>query len=305
MSERVRKIEVTLRQTLAAHALDDRTKNELQGYSFQKLVAAYIQWTDKFVRPAPRSIVTLDGFDYSHLTSQEMSDFFELVKKIERGDDLINHLSHRAMSSLGTSNPKSKGIRWSDSGGTYDMFLNAYGVHHLHLIAANQNKKRKGNSDTLLFVGFFREQAVLIMLGNHSSFHDGSLQNAAADFQGASGFALQGIIAPSVDYSEKDQRRLLRNGVNTGKQTKYGYVPSSIASAGNSNLQTMHADRILDVIEEFDELLNTKVGRQKLQSEQGWKIADNAWLEYVFDYCHFALFDTKNNKQIFCIPWRR
>lgn len=295
-----------MQSILIKGAINKQAQDELNAMELNELIPHYIQWADKFIRPKPRKLYELNSFDSSKLKPKDKARLQTLMISIEKGDNLSPFLSKKAEDSFGTSKPDAKGIGWSDSGGTYDMFLNAYGVHHLHLIPENENGKRKGNSDALLFVGFFINEAVLLMLGTHKSFHDGSLLTAATEFQGANDFSMKGIVGVDNELSNKDHQRMLRYGTNTTKQTMHGdFVPSMIAMAGNGTMHMMHSSKILRAIRDVDPLLNTQDGRKKFEEKYKFQIPENADLQYTFDHCHFALFDMKTERQIFCIPWQR
>ena len=305
-SLRVLKIEKILRDPLVENAIDDDTKSELKSAHLNTLVFHYIHWADRYIRPAPREVITLKSFDHSQLSAHDFECFKELTEKIKNGDDLSPYLSSRTKYSLGSNKPKTKGKPWADNGGTYDLFLNGYGIHHLHLTPLTKHGNRHGNSDTLLFVGFTLKQAILVLLGTHKSFNDGTLLDSAAQLQEAKGITLNGVLPPREAPSINDQQRLLRAGLSISQQTESGNVtPAFLASAGNGSLQTMHASKICGCIGKIEKILSAENGIDKLNEEYGYNVPQNADLQYQFDHCHFALFDMKNKKQIFCIPWKR
>jgi len=52
-----------------------------------------------------------------------------------------------------------------------DLMLNAWGVHHMHLATALTRKGHVRRTKQLLFVVFHPEDAYLVDIGDHNSFH--------------------------------------------------------------------------------------------------------------------------------------
>ena len=125
-----------------------------------------------------------------------------LEAKIRRGDDLEEHLSPN-IAGNGFALP-TKRRRWEP---IRDMALNAFGTHHLHLVP--------GGGDALVFIGFGREDARFVMVGNHRSFDDGTLADAIAHFLAETGQTSAALKPPEDPTTPRDQMRLARRGVSS------------------------------------------------------------------------------------------
>jgi hypothetical protein len=62
---------------------------------------------------------------------------------------------------------------WDDK----DFALNAYEAHHLHFKKMDA-RGRRSHSNDLLYVKVLRDTACVLMLGEHRSFHNGTLEEA-------------------------------------------------------------------------------------------------------------------------------
>ena len=123
----------------------------------------------------------------------------DLIKKIERGDNLTPFLSDRIhhfgyVRPTALQNKKRRGlVEWEDK----DYALNAFETHHLHL-------SPKGTKE-LLYVIFSRDLAFLVMVGDHKSFDDGTLAEAIADAKVGTSHELKGLLGPMLPVPRKSR----------------------------------------------------------------------------------------------------
>ena len=175
----------------------------------QELLARYLNWADRFVASRPRHIVRLKGFLRHGSPQPHVLAVNDLIKKIEKGDDLTPFLSGR-IHRFGYVRPtahrnKKRGlVEWGDK----DYALNAFETHHLHL-------SRKGTKE-LLYVIFSRDRAFLVMVGDHKSFDDGTLAQAIAEARvGTSSHESRAFSAPAIPRTMSEQNQLQRHGLST------------------------------------------------------------------------------------------
>ena len=264
-----------------------------------ELLGRYINWADRFVMPRPRHVVTWEGFLRHGSAGAHREAVLVLAKRIEAGDDLTPFLSddiHRAgyVPSRSAKNTRRMPSNWGDK----DYALNAFEAHHLHLRA-------KGSRE-LLYVIFSRNDAFLVMLGNHKSFDDGTLAQAVAESRVGTPDELKGILGPTSPRSMREQNRLQRYGFSTaypvGGRTVLGAL---LSTAGTSPLHTMHADRVILTIEELEPQLDKPGCGGDLFERNGRSYPAAPNFEWVMQHCDLCLVETTTGTGFPIVKWRR
>jgi hypothetical protein len=176
--------------------------------------------------------------------------------------------------------------------------LNAFETHHLHLRA-------KGSRE-LLYVTFSRNDAFLVMLGDHKSFDDGTLAQAVAESRVGTAHELKGILGPASPRSIREQNKLQRYGFSTaypvGGRTVLGAL---LSTAGTSPLHTRHAARIIDKINKLEPQLDEPgFGREWFQ-RNGRAYPAKPTFEWVMQYCDLCLIETTTGVGFPMVKWRR
>ena len=187
-------------------------RTDLEALSLSSLAIKYMNWRDRFVPTRARNVTTWDGFlrDPRRLAFRPTID--ALAQRITSGQDLTPFLSTEIVK-CGYVRPKTRkdgkrrGIEWDDK----DYALNGYGVHHLHLSDEMMRDGWARRTDDLLFATFDRESAFFLMIGDHDSFHDGTLMRAAAKSRAASGPSMKAGPRPYPTMSVADRNRLERH----------------------------------------------------------------------------------------------
>jgi hypothetical protein len=225
-------------------------RHELAAMPLPELMIAYINWVSRFVPPRPREVTFAPGFWRSDRAQRHGGVVLELVGKIRRGEELTPYLSdlvrtHGYAPRRFDKHGRSRGPEWGDK----DFALNAYEAHHLHLGTTLQADGLINRTDELLYVIFGRTGAVLLMVGDHKSFDDGTLAEAAAAWHAASGREVKGILPGKPGLSSLERNRLARRGVSTfasvGDQLVLGPL---ISTSGHHLYAVRHADQIMEAI---------------------------------------------------------
>lgn len=277
----------------------EAARADLHRMSARELLGRYVNWADRFVMSRPRRVVTWEGFAWHGSPQLHREAVYDLVKKIEAGDDLTPFLSddiHR----LGYVPPqprkhgKRRGVEWDDK----DYALNAFETHHLHLRA-------KGSRE-LLYVIFSRDDAFFVMLGDHKSFDDGTLAQAVAESRVGTSHELKGILGPEHPRPMHEQNTLQRYGHTTAYQVDGRIVLGAfLSTAGTSPLHTRHADRIVLKIKELEpQLGEAGFGRESFQRNgKPYPAAPN--FEWVMQHCDLCLVETTTRVGFPMLTWRR
>ncbi|UIJ85274.1 hypothetical protein LZK77_16280 [Rhizobium leguminosarum] len=178
-------------------------RGELGTMALPQLISTYLNWKDRSLAPRPRRTIIWAGL-YRHTRGPiDWDRIFKIVELSNNGDSLDRYLSRLAKTNgYVPRSPERRGIEWGDK----DLALNAYSVHHLHLAPANLSGKRSGDSNALLFVAASRDAMTLLMVGNHSSFDDGTLFDAVTAFRAESDFWVRGFYQNVSPQAPKNPR---------------------------------------------------------------------------------------------------
>jgi hypothetical protein len=265
-----------------------------------ELLGRYVNWADRFVTPRPRRVVTWEGFLRHGSAQAHWEAVLLLARKIERANDLTSFLSediHRlgyVPSERKRKSTKRRGVEWRDK----DYALNAFGTHHLHL--------RPKGSRELLYVTFSRDDAFLMMLGDHDSFDDGTLAQAVTESRAGTIHVLRDILDAASPRTIQQQNRLQRYGFSTvypvGGQVVMGAL---LSSAGTSPLHTRHADRVTLTIRELETQLDEQSFGRGLFEGNGRSYPAAPNFEWVMQHCDLCLVETTTRSGFPMVKWER
>lgn len=277
-------------------------KTELEAKSFSDLLVIYVGWIDRFIEPRKRQVMVWDGF-WTEKARSHIDEIADIVARSEAGDDLTPYLSPRVHSSGYAPNEKNRsGIVF----GGKDRALNAYGVHHLHYFPASKSGKRSKSSKELLFVRVKRDEIQLIMAGDHSSFDDGSLRQAIAEVEVASGNYIRGIVGVTNEVSAAEGEDLLRRGMNTVAEANGLFaVPGLLSAALTSPEHGRHADQMVEVIEKWEPLVRTEEGRRQVCEKFDLDCKPDAAFGWAIEYSTLYLVEKTSHRAVFQVPLRR
>ncbi|MCQ1773865.1 hypothetical protein NOI24_21355 [Neorhizobium galegae] len=229
-----------------------------------------------------------------------------LHRKAIAGDDLGPYLSRfsRTHGYTGSAENRRKGPSWADGGkGDKDFAVHAYETHHLHLVPMNENLKRKGHSDDLLFVNINRTQMRFLMMGSHRSFDSAELRTSVARARKADGLVIKGINP--IGRSEENLGRMYRQGINSVASVEGEAVMMGVMSSGGTSFfYTRQADRIMIFLEEWEEKLDTVEGRKELSVKGRIPTHYLNNFTWGFWYGDFCLVNGEG-QGICLIPWSR
>lgn len=282
---------------------NEETYNAVNGLSLNSLLCLYMNWIDRFIPPRRRSVAFSNGFWKRNSPARFTSQIENLAQLSAAGDDLTPYLSSRIGTTGYVHNTRPRGgTSWDNK----DMALNAHDVHHLHLYPTDDKNRRRKQSDELLFVGVSRHEMVLVMLGNHKSFDDGSLFQAVTEFRASEGLIVNGIKPPRGDYDPARNQKLVRYGRSSpGIFSDNVVVSSMISVAGTSLFHTQHADMCCAFMMEAEEVLTNRKSLAEFLGVDESKIPPKANWEWSFWCGDLLLVDRESNTNISVMPWRR
>lgn len=156
---------------------DAATRAELGELTLPAALIAYVNYADRIIPARPRQVhYAADFWDVRALAHQGAVSAID--SKIRTGEDLTPHLSELVRThgfvlpkTNAAGSTRARGPAWDDK----DFALNAYETHHLHLGSKLRSDGLVERTDDLVYVGFSRDAAVMVMVGDHESFDDDTL----------------------------------------------------------------------------------------------------------------------------------
>ena len=132
----------------------------------------FLNWQSRLVHPHPRQVNKAEGFDNSPIVQTNRPSIEALLTSLARGDNVNSHLSHDIMQGYCTRPPGRK------HGPDFDLLLNEWGIHHLHLGQAPGKNGFKTRTDEQLFVIFGRGVAFVLLVARHGAWTNRDLIEA-------------------------------------------------------------------------------------------------------------------------------
>jgi hypothetical protein len=238
--------------------IPESARADLISMEVPELLRSFINWKDRFVPRRPRRVLTWPPFLEDPRTNLHREAVECLAAKVRAGEDLTPFLSDKIAKEgyvqRGRTKPRKRAaLEWFDK----DYALNAYDTHHLHLSDCIRPDGWSDRTRDLLFVSFTRDEAFLVMVGDHNSFDDGSLAWAVAEIRAAAGGGLKGLTGASSEaYTPTQRNNLQRRGMTATIRVGGELVPSALMLAnGMGFCQPRYCDRIIDELARLEALL--------------------------------------------------
>ena len=255
--------------------------------SLRAAFTVYVNWADRFVPARRRKVVFLAGF-WSNEAWRHRDAVLAITRKVEAGADLSGHLSS-LVNFRGFAPDRYDGqgrligSKWRDK----DFALNAYNVHHLHLVES------PARSEQLLFAEFTGDLAVFVMVGDHDSFDGPELERRILEARARNGHELKGVLALQDGGATSSERNeLARAGISTvvsvdGKVV----IGASLSTAGTSDYTSLHAARILRALADLESKLDDDEWVATLLREARIEQQQNTKLEWLLNFANLVLID--------------
>ncbi|MBY3177566.1 hypothetical protein HFO27_23480 [Rhizobium leguminosarum] len=145
----------------------------------------------------------------------------------------------------------------------------------------------------------------LLMVGNHSSFDDGTLFDAVTEFRAANDFWVRGILPEREPRSAKDSAKFIRHGMMVTGTYQGKVVPTALLSSmGTGVRHTIHADQIVITLESWEPILDDPAQSEAAFKQKGWIPKEPVW-QWNFHYGDLYLTETKTGAAGLVLPWDR
>ena len=268
---------------------DEATRAALRAKRDRDLLGIYLNHFGRLVPARPRQIAYAGSF-WTTTAFRHGAEIAALEGKIRRGEDLGPHLSPNIAGNGFASQTGRR--RWEP---IRDMALNAFGTHHLHLTP--------GGGDALVFVGFAREVARFVMVGNHRSFDDGSLADAVAHFLAEMGETSAALKPSDNPTTPRDQMRLARRGISSLGTAEGKITPGPLIMINGDAIRTRRcADYMMDRVEVLNPMLDDRSQIELLMPEACRSFGDTINLSWEMRDTDLGLFDRHSRTRQIVVP---
>ena len=141
-----------------------REKDAFAALDVHEQAWRFMNWQSRLVHPHPRQVNKSDGFDSQPAVQANRLRVEALLTSIGRGDAVNAYLSHDAMEGYCIHPPDRK------EGPDFDLLLNEWGIHHLHIDPTPGKGGLKVRSKRLLYVIFGRGVAFVLAVAPHRAW---------------------------------------------------------------------------------------------------------------------------------------
>ncbi len=203
----------------------------------------FMNWQSRLVHPHPRQVNRAVGFDGLPAVRAKRDDIEALIAGISRGDDVNGYLSHDVKQGYCLHPPGKK------DGPDFDLLLNEWGIHHLHLDHAPGKGGFRKRSDELLYAILGRGVAFVLGVAPHGAWTSRRLIEATIRSWPDQGLFVSLGVLPGRDWTEGEHKALRRAGMTTAALVDdkpwISGVTGSMSSALVSNRVVREAGRVL------------------------------------------------------------
>ena len=223
-----------------------RERDAFAGLDVGEQAWRFMNWQSRLVHPHSRQMNKAVGFDDLPVVRAKRHDVEALIAGITRGDDVNGHLSHDVKQGYCLHPPGKK------DGPDFDLLLNEWGIHHLHLDQAPGRGGFRKRSDELLYAILGRGVAFVLAVAPHGAWTSRRLIEATIQSWPDQGLFVPLGVLPGRDWTEGEHKALRRAGMTTATVVDdkpwISGVTGSMSSALVSNRVAREAGRVLRCI---------------------------------------------------------
>lgn len=190
--------------------LPTRSKREKEAFSaldVNEQAWRFLNWLSRLVHPHPRQVNVASGFYDLPAVRDNRAAVEALLGSLARGDDVRGHLSKGVMEGYCLHPPGRK------DGLDFDLMLNEWGIHHLHLDSSPAVGFKPRTRD-VLYVILGRGAAYVLAVAPHGAWTSRQLIAAAQRTWPQQGLFLALGVMPSTDYTENEHKALRKAGLS-------------------------------------------------------------------------------------------
>lgn len=169
----------------------------------------FMNWQSRLVHPHPRQINKANGFDDLPAVQANRPGVEALLANLARGDEVNAHLSHDVVQGYCLHPPGRK------DGPDFDLLLNEWGIHHLHLDQAPGKGGFRARTKELLYVILGRGVAFVLAVAPHGAWTSRRLIEVTVQSWPKQGLFVALNVLPGRDWSEDEHKGIRKVGLTT------------------------------------------------------------------------------------------
>lgn len=273
--------------------LPTRSRRELSAFAalgVRDQVCCFMNWQSRLVHPHPRQVNKADGFDDLEAVQANRPSVEALLTGLGQGDDLNAHLSRDVAQGYCLPRDGRKG------GPHFDLLLNEWGIHHLHLFQSSGRATFRGFGGQLLYVILGRGVAFVLNVAPHDVWTSKRLIETTIQSWPYQGLfvPLKGVL-PGRNLPENEHLALCKAGVMTApvinSQHWISGVTCGMSTALMSNRVMREAGRLLRIMVQAaaqPDHLHDQLKKNAEQNSMSWPEKPEVtikWLEGPDRYC--------------------
>jgi len=169
----------------------------------------FMNWQSRLVHPHPRQINKANDFDDLPAVQANRPGIEALLASLARGDEVNAHLGHDVMQGYCLHPPGRK------DGPDFDLLLNEWGIHHLHLDQAPGKGGFRARTKELLYVILGRGVAFVLTVAPHGAWTSRRLIEVTVQSWPKQGLFAALNVHRGRDRSEDEHKGLRKVGLTT------------------------------------------------------------------------------------------
>lgn len=262
----------------------------------------FLNWQSRRVHPHPRQVYEANGFESLPGVQKRRQEVDILLQSLMRGDDVNAYLSKDVEQGYCIHRGGKK------DGLDFDLLLNEWGIHHLHIDSAPGRDGFKRRTDDVLYAMLGRGAAYVLAVAPHGAWTSRRLIAAAQCSWPQQGLFVALGVQPSQDCTEDEHKALRKAGLSTaamyGDQLWVSGVTLGLTSALVSVRVSKESGKLLrcvhHVCEHPDQLLAHLKG-DAAQNRLAWPsepVVSLRWVSGPDRYC-FAFVEEASGTCVF------
>lgn len=275
--KRIKKLRTEIVKTVPKFPNNKETKQVLESKHLSDLLIVYLNWATRLIVARPR-VVTIESEVTNDSRWSSLSDQFEKLKeKIQKGDDIIPHLSLKAQQKGFTPTASQSGPssdKWADK----DFLLNIMGFYHFHVGEIQETGKNiSDRKDDVIFAKVDRTTFTAIGIFSHSVFDS--------------------VDPVTMEMTSERMRlwQLFDHAIASQSAPGSIVVPSMIATSGHS-LHIVHAAQEYGrIIKEIDPKLDDREFVNSLYEDTDIEPPKNPKIEWYLRGTDLGVYDRGTN----------
>ena len=200
-------------QAEMARVLPTRSRREKDAFAALNLdeqAWRFMNWQSRLVHPHPRQVNRANGFDSLPAVQAKRQEIEGLLASIAQGNEVTAYLSRDTLRGYCLHPPGRK------SGPDFDLLLNEWGIHHLHIDPMPGNSGFRKRSKEVLYAIFGRGVAFILTVAPHGAWTSRQLiETTVRSWPNKGSFVPLPGILPGRAYTEDEHKALRKAGVTT------------------------------------------------------------------------------------------